>query len=305
MFVGGGFGNTLTSNTIVYNTSIFGYGAGVAAQSNPPTEYGALPIVNLALTLDSNIISQNDGTDVDATLFLTPDGGTDPLDSIIGSDGGGYNLIGVIGNIGDGNGFLTGQDSIGTSILGDSTNVNGDPEFLGFGDYGGPTNVYMLDHTLTNPAIDAANPGIDDGLEQRGLFYNRVYSDESAIAANPSQYPDDEMRADIGAVECQPITVYVDSLEDKNDQQFLPVYALGQIGEFNLREALGAAYKNPVYVDLYAPDPLTTIPDTIAFDPYTLLAQDDPTFTEAPTILLDPTRGPVEVDSEVQNHRTD
>ena len=117
--------------------------------------------------------------------------------------------------------------------------------FSGLSDFGGSTRTFM---PLPNsPVIDAGNPFISWGFEQRGRHFTRVYD---SLGAGPI--------VDIGAVEVQSGVFVVDALVDENEGQdsgvweyideffgIVDILGYDAMGDFALREALEFSEKNP------------------------------------------------------------
>ena len=146
------------------------------------------------------------------------------------------------------------------------TNLFGvDPQLLPLDDYGGATRSYHID--ITSPAIDAGDPLFAGIFDQRGRHFGRVVG--AAV--------------DIGAVEAQSGTFFVDTLVDENDRQYSRVYELDPIapadsvpfpdyaivpdsgGDFSLREALDFSFKNP-FIDTIFFNPVLAGPDVDGAD---------------------------------------
>lgn len=254
---------TIHNSTIRENTGY--YGAGVGSQGNPVGEDGEDPPPPVVFTyignsiIDANTVTSDAGTDVDS-IGMTDDEEPIPLETSVTSEG--FNIIGTLG----------------PTIARVTTDMLGvDPLLSDLGRFGGVTDVYYPQSNPNlgpvSPAIDGGDPGFADPFnrfEQRGRHFTRVSG--SAV--------------DIGAVEVQPGSFVVDSLEDEIDGQtslvvdiFSEVFPaqIGQIGydlpgDFALREAILFSEQNPEV-------------DTITFAT-SLLNEDDPTASDATTILL-------------------
>ncbi len=297
VYISGGLGNQLTSNTIVSNSSgRMDYGGGVGAFYNPPIaeEGGDPPAPVVQVTLTSNIIFDNagdpppdsppgtppEGDDINITPFAEEPENGPGLDSILS---GGFNFIGVTGS------YLTGVVPDGAvGVATDPTNQIGvDPMLISdidgnaiLANYGGATDAFHPD--TGSPVIDAGPPSGFREFDQRGAQFIGVFEPVMGVI-------------DVGSVEVQEGNFIVDTLVDERDGRFKQL--IGSVGgvspqieaeftnnDFSLREATDFARLNPG-------------PDTITFAG-SLTTEDDPTFTEAPTILLD--EGSLLLDTEVE-----
>jgi predicted outer membrane repeat protein/parallel beta-helix repeat protein len=196
-------------NTIAYNTVVSGAGGGVMI--------GEEHYYN---DFAHNVIAHNTGGDIGGTL------GWGYHQYNLVSTGGGGLQHGYLGNI------VLGGASAGLAPL---------------NDYGGATRTHMLYDN--SPAIDAGNPNLASGTDQRGV--PRVLDGDGVPGA----------RIDIGAVEKSKPFLQVDTLDDDNDGNFGP-------GEFSLREALYFAGLLPgTDVITFSPSLVNSAPDLVSVIP--------------------------------------
>ena len=220
---GGGFFNfdgrtVIESSTITDNTAPTGYGGGVASYGDNAT----------STEITGSIIAGNNGEDVAVT------GGT--TNSFVS---GGHNLIGSGADFDSGT-----QNALDNfTQTGDQTGV--DPMLGPLASNGGPTETHAL--LMGSPAIDAGDPAITNGFDQRGAPFVRVFDDPVATGN----------AADIGSYERQSFSLVVDTTADVDDGDL-------SAGNLSLREAIGLANANPGTDTITFASPLFDSPQTIS-----------------------------------------
>ncbi|RIK78377.1 MAG: hypothetical protein DCC67_11620 [Planctomycetota bacterium] len=274
----------ISQSTFVENSAESGFGEGVASWGNPVAEgEDEEPPPPTVFTEMDHTIVFTDGSSSDvAVIGMTEDEEPMPLEPSFESLG--YNIITTPGD----------QITLGTGDLPAGTNPGllSDPD-LGvpvLDDYGGSTPVFLPNNDPANgpisKAIDAGDPARFGDYEQRGRHFKRVY-DAKGMGAGPGVI-------DIGAAEVQAGEFFVDGLVDETDLQYsgrvnpntkVIVMSYTSGNDFTLREAIEFSQKNPEV-------------DKILFSD-SLQGETDPTFSSAPTILLDRDLGSLAIDHEV------
>jgi excisionase family DNA binding protein len=227
---------TLVGSTLNNNSSI-GRGGGIWSSNQLTVENS---------TFSANSAGSQGGGIFHAAGSLNFVSSTLTLNSSATQGGGIYITSGTVAvnsSIVAGNTAASNADVSGT-ISTDTFNVIGGDPLLGpLADNGGPTRTHAL--SLANPALNAGDPAITTGTDQRGTGFGRV----------------EVGRADIGAFEYQeanlPASLIVSNTGDTidDDQSF---------GELTLREAIRIANLRPGADTIDFDPTLFATPQTIA-----------------------------------------
>nr|MBA3484176.1 hypothetical protein [Pirellulales bacterium] len=292
-FTGNSGGAVVNRNgfTGVLHSTITENDYGIVSWGNPvPEEAGGEPPPETVFTeVYSSIIWNNEEADVERVGETDDDPPVPLLKSVTSL---GFNIVGT-GNTttaGDDLAFMAPDDQVGVDPLFAVDEVTMEP--LGLMDFGGSTDVFMLQET--SPAIDKGGDAMNGDYEQRGRHFTRTFG-----------FLDPMMPAtDVGSVEVQTGSFIVDTLIDRADfiysgiytlefQAGFPIFTIGGYedpGAFSLRKAIDFATKNPG---------LDTVLFSSNLNSVDLIEDEDLNASPAPTIILSSFLGSFVIDEDL------